>query len=318
MRISVSAGHSRAYPGASGYMDEVTEARKVRDALVKELKARGHTVIDCTGTDKKGVRPLTSEIAKVNKANVEKALSIHLNAGGGTGSEVWYDARSSKGKALAQKIAPKLAGALGLRNRGAKPDTQYSAGRLGFCRDTEPVAVILEVAFVDSKKDKEALRAAGYAKVASAVADAVVGAAKPAGKTLLQCAETGYWGTKITRLLQALNGIEESGIVYRQPKSAKKFLKAMTSSKFTNHSFRFVKDSEVGEGSLAIKRLQSRKLGIPWKDCTGVFDAKTRRLFIERYCPNPEQTSTLCAPSTAVRNFAKEINEEARKKGIKR
>ena len=144
-------------------------------------------------------------------------------------------------------------------------------------------------------------------------------AAKASGeKTLLQCSPTGYWGTKVTRVWQALNGIDETGIVYRQPESAKRFLKAMTSSKFGNHSFRFVKDSEVGEGSLAIKRLQNRKLGIPWKSCTGVFDAETRRLFIKKYCPNYKQATTLCAPSTAVKNFAKEINAEARAKGIKR
>lgn len=137
-------------------------------------------------------------------------------------------------------------------------------------------------------------------------------------KKLLQCSENGYWGTGVTKVWQAINGIEESGIIYRQPKSAKSRLKAMTSSKFSNHSFKFVDDSEVGDGSLAIKRLQNRKLDIPWEDCTGVFDAKTRKLFIKKYCPTATQTSTLLAPSTAVKNFAKEINAEAKKLGIKR
>ena len=142
---------------------------------------------------------------------------------------------------------------------------------------------------------------------------------QPSGEPkLLQCIANGYWGTKVTRVWQAINEIEESGIVYRQPKSSKRYLKAMTSDNFSNHSFVFVDDDEVGEGSLCIRRLQNRKLGIPWSTCTGVFDATTRRLFIEKYCPGYEQTKTLNAPSTAVRNFAKEINAEAKEMGIKR
>ena len=135
---------------------------------------------------------------------------------------------------------------------------------------------------------------------------------------LLQCIENGYWGTGVTRVWQAINGIDESGMLYRQPKSREKYLKSFTSSNFTNHCIKFVEDSEVGEGSLAIRRLQNRKLGIPWSRCTGVLDAETVELFIKRYCHGYEQTETLNAPSTAVRNFAKEINAEAREKGILR
>ena len=136
--------------------------------------------------------------------------------------------------------------------------------------------------------------------------------------TLLQCDPTGYWGTMVTKVWQALNGIDESGMILRQPESRKKYLKAFTSDNFTNHCIEFVKDSKVGEGSLAIKRLQNRKLGIPWARCTGVLDADTVARFIRKYCPGYEQTTTLCAPSTAVKNFAKEINAEAKKKDIKR
>ena len=145
--------------------------------------------------------------------------------------------------------------------------------------------------------------------------DKMTGADEP---TLMQCAETGYWGTKVTRVWQALNGIDESGKILRQPESRRKYLKAFTSDKFTNHCIEFVKDSKVGEGSLAIKRLQNRKLGVSWKDCTGVLDADTVERFIKKYCPGYEQTTTLCAPSTAVKNFAEEINAEAKAKGIKR
>lgn len=138
-------------------------------------------------------------------------------------------------------------------------------------------------------------------------------------KKLLQCSENGYWGTKTTQVWQAINGIAETGMVYRQLPGSKSHLKACTSSKFANHSF-FFSDSDKGAktGSLAIRRLQNRKLGIPWGECTGHMDAKTRRLFVAKYYGKGYTTTDLLAPSKAVKAFQKEINAEARKMGIKR
>ena len=156
---------------------------------------------------------------------------------------------------------------------------------------------------------------AEYIRRAQEYYDEMTGSNEP---KLLQCIANGYWGTGVTRVWQAINGIDESGMIYRQPKSREKYLKAFSSSNFTNHCIKFVDDDKVGEGSLAIRRLQNRKLGIPWSRCTGVLDAETVELFIKKYCPGYEQTKTLNAPSTAVRNFAKEINAEAKAKGILR
>lgn len=141
-----------------------------------------------------------------------------------------------------------------------------------------------------------------------------------ARKKPLQCSENGYWGTKTTQVWQAINGIAETGMVYRQPPGTKPYLKCATSSAFSNHSFVFAKsDKEAKGGSLAIKRLQNRKLGIPWDECDGWMDASTRRKFAEKYYGKSDgKNHTLHAPSMAVKAFQKEINAEARKLGIKR
>ena len=96
---NVHAGHNRIVPGASKYLDEVTENRKVKDKVIELLKAAGHTVYDCTDdAGRTSGANLANIVAKCNKHTVDLDISIHLNAGGGTGTEVWYYSGSSTGK----------------------------------------------------------------------------------------------------------------------------------------------------------------------------------------------------------------------------
>ena len=51
MRINVHAGHTSQNGkacGACGIVKESVEDRKIKDALIKILRERGHTVYDCT------------------------------------------------------------------------------------------------------------------------------------------------------------------------------------------------------------------------------------------------------------------------------
>ena len=48
MHIAVAGGHSKGAPGASHFIDEYKEDRKVASALVEELKARGCSVTSCS------------------------------------------------------------------------------------------------------------------------------------------------------------------------------------------------------------------------------------------------------------------------------
>ena len=89
-KYNVHAGHNSIVPGASKYLNEVTEDRKVKNKVIQLLKAAGHTVYDCTDDSGKTVGAnLANIVAKCNKHTVDLDISIHLNAGGGTGAEVF-------------------------------------------------------------------------------------------------------------------------------------------------------------------------------------------------------------------------------------
>ena len=188
-KYNVHGGHNKKVPGAPGYLDEVTEDRKVKDAVIKYLRAAGHTVYDCTddaGTTQS--KNLANIVAKCNAhSGITLDISIHLNAGGGTGCEVYYT--SSKGKTYAGKVSAAVANALKIRNRGAK-----KRDNLYVLNHTTAPAILVECCFVDSKTDKSKWN---VDKCAKAIVEAVTGKAVSGGSSTPGSASSGS-GNKTT------------------------------------------------------------------------------------------------------------------------
>lgn len=177
-KINVHAGHNSSVPGAVKYLNEVTENRKVKNKVIKLLKEAGHTVYDCT--DESGTtqsKNLSNIVAKCNAHTVDLDISIHLNAGGGTGTEVLYT--SAKGKTYAEKVSAAVADALEIKNRGAKErDDLYVLKR------TKAPAILVECCFVDSKTDRDKWDADKCAEaIVKSVIGKTAGTASGTGKT---------------------------------------------------------------------------------------------------------------------------------------
>lgn len=152
MKINVHGGHSLKCRGASGYLDEVNEDRKVKNKVIELLKNNGHTVYDCT--DDNGASQNANLKAIVNKCNahsVDLDVSIHLNASpGGTGTEVYVYSDASKAKPYAERIVKNISNALGIKNRGVKVQKN-----LYVLRKTNAPSLLVECCFADSKNDAE-------------------------------------------------------------------------------------------------------------------------------------------------------------------
>lgn len=170
MKIAVAGGHSKAAPGAVGHINEYVEDRKVAAALIDELKARGHAVVNCSNEKTTQGAELAEECRLANASGADLFVAIHFNAGGGTGAEVWHYTSSSAAKNYAAKVSAAVASKLGLRNRGAKGSTG-----LYVLKRTSMTAILVEVCFVDTKADADAYNRAGYQAVAAAIADAISG-----------------------------------------------------------------------------------------------------------------------------------------------
>lgn len=163
---NIHGGHSLKCRGASGLLDEVNEDRKVKNKVIELLRAKGHTVYDCTddtSTTKYG--NLSTIVTKCNKHKVDLDVSIHLNAGGGHGVEVW--GYSDKEKDVGSRISANISKALGITDRGFKIST-----KLYVLRKTNSSAILIECCFVDSKEDHDKWN---VDKCAQAIADAIIG-----------------------------------------------------------------------------------------------------------------------------------------------
>ena len=173
---NVHGGHNKIVPGASSYLNEVTEDRKVTAGVIKLLKAQGHTVYDCTDdAGKTQGANLANIIAKCNKHTAALDISIHFNAakkdsgdGKTKGTEVFVYSSSSKAKAAAKRVCKKLA-ALGFTNRGVK----VSKG-LYVLKNTKSPAMLVEVCFVDDKDDANLYNKVGVDAICKAIAEGVL------------------------------------------------------------------------------------------------------------------------------------------------
>ena len=167
MVINVHGGHNRIVPGASGYLDEVTEDRAVTAQVIAKLQALGHTVYDCTDdSGRTQGQNLANIVHACNAHAADLDVSIHLNSGGGTGTEVLVYSDTGEAAGYAVKICAAIS-ELGYRNRGVK-----ERKNLYVLRRTTAPALLVECCFVDSAADAQRFDAD---KMAAAIVRGITG-----------------------------------------------------------------------------------------------------------------------------------------------
>lgn len=170
MIIGIDMGHS-INAGAAALLNETTENRKIGKRVIELLKANGHTVIDCTVDAAANANAqLAAIVQKANSQRLDIFCSIHLNAGGGHGTETYIYSGSYIGKennrAIAVRVNNAIANSCNFRNRGVKEDCFY------VLKNTKAAAILIEVCFVDSSEDKQKLNTE---KVAVAICEGLTG-----------------------------------------------------------------------------------------------------------------------------------------------
>lgn len=172
MIIGIDKGHStwdKTPCGAVGLLNESKENRPVGDKVIQKLRVLGHTVIDCSCNSANSVSSQLAAIVK--KANAQKLdlfLSLHLNAGGGTGAEV-YTTNTSGAKQEAKKLIDTYCNRTGFKNRGHKYAEFY------VLRHTVAPAMLIEMAFVDTEADYKKWNDLGAELIANAIVEGITG-----------------------------------------------------------------------------------------------------------------------------------------------
>lgn len=179
MNICISIGHGKSAKGGydsgalGGNYQEFKIAREIGKYIGEVFKGYACTA-DVINYD--ATLYLTDRIAHVNKHGYDLAMEIHLNAAGGTGSEVYYKHKSSTGKKLAGAISKSIANTFGIRDRGAKVKINPSNGTdyFGFVRSCKCESLLIETVFIDTASDRKHVEtAAGQRQCAEAIVKAI-------------------------------------------------------------------------------------------------------------------------------------------------
>ena len=179
MNICISIGHGKSAKGGydsgalGGNYQEFKIAREIGKYIGEVFKG-----YDCTADviNYDATLYLTERIAHVNKHGYDLAMEIHLNASGGTGSEVYYKHKSATGKKLAGAISKSIANTFGIRDRGAKVKINPANGTdyFGFVRSCKCESLLIETVFIDTASDRKHVEtAAGQRQCAEAIVKAV-------------------------------------------------------------------------------------------------------------------------------------------------
>ena len=170
MKIAVRGGHCPKVPGASKFIDELTEDRKVKDSVIKYLRKLGHVVLDVTPPDNTSSSSvdLSNGVNRANLFNADLFVSIHFNKAydvynGFLGSEVCVYSPFD----IAQRVVNGLA-SLGFKNRGQKVRPQ-----LYEIRHTNMKAMIIEVCFVESVSDVALYKKLGHDTIGKTIAECI-------------------------------------------------------------------------------------------------------------------------------------------------
>lgn len=156
MKISISVGHTLTGKGtgAVGFLNESICAREIGEIVKSMLETQGHEVtycrVDLSDND------LSYRVDLANKSDADLFAEIHLNAGGGLGTEVYtYGAKEvPQARAVLNAIVE-----LGFSNRGIKDGKS-----LYVIRNTNMTAMLIECCFVDTKEDADRYNADNIAR----------------------------------------------------------------------------------------------------------------------------------------------------------
>ena len=145
IRLHFDAGHGGNDPGACA--NNMIEKNITLAVCLKiEEKLREYKDVEVFQTRTTDITQSLSEKSSIvnSKSNLDFCLSVHVNAAGGTGGEVWIQQATGKSYEYAKTIINEYCSYTRAKNRGVK------TGDLHMNRQVRCNSNLIELAFIDS------------------------------------------------------------------------------------------------------------------------------------------------------------------------
>ena len=161
-KICIIVGHGKSRSGGYDSGAVSPDGRYQEFRIAREIAKYAADYLGCELMNYEGNLYLTDRIAAVNRSDYGFVAEIHLNAGGGTGTECFYYNGSPTGKRVAEEVTQEISRTLSVRNRGAKIRLNADGkDYFAIIRDTKPTAVLIETVFIDNGNDVSLVSTAG-------------------------------------------------------------------------------------------------------------------------------------------------------------
>ncbi|APF23949.1 N-acetylmuramoyl-L-alanine amidase [Clostridium butyricum] len=167
-KFLISVGHTASGNvgcGATGYLNESNCTREIAPLVVAKLKALGYEAVKLQ-IDNADQYDYVKRAQQANSIGGDMFVEIHLNAGCGSGCEV-FTTNGSKAYDSAVRVSEALSERLGIPNRGYK-----TTRGLYVLNNTTMSAMLIEACFVDNEADYKAYNAE---TIANAIVEGLTG-----------------------------------------------------------------------------------------------------------------------------------------------
>lgn len=207
-KYGISAGHNpadRVACGAVGLINESTEARIMKDLIIKYIGEIGDVACDCTENYGTSKNDILVKVANKHKAcNADFNINIHFNAGANktedgkfTGTESFVKSLSdTKTVQMAKRINAAIAKTIS-KDRGVKVANLYFTNNV-------PNAILIEICFVDDPDDVKEYNK-NKDTLAKSIAEAITGKTVPVVTTTNEKLPNGSYSDKVATVTADLN-----------------------------------------------------------------------------------------------------------------
>ncbi len=172
-KVAVRGGHNFEAVGASALIDETTEDRKVKDALIYYLKQAGYEVIDVTPGNCDVITDLEYGVNKAENFGADLFVSVHFDKAydhyeGALGHACWIYDKGGEAEEISNRIVNTVINGTGFKNRGVRVNPN-----LYELRKTSMPAIIVETCFCEATDDVAIYKEKGAELIGTLIAQGI-------------------------------------------------------------------------------------------------------------------------------------------------